>query len=171
MTETAAPERAFDILDVGVVPYGEAWALQKEHHARVAAGGKPTLLLLEHPPVLTLGRKAREGENIIVTREYLHSQGQAAPGEAAARRSQHEAGSGAAEAAHGGAAAAAGDDAGMHVDSGASSDGEYVYDLYAAVEEGEDDGHSTPEEGWRELTASGRAPVVRVTGLGEEYEY
>ena len=66
MTETAAPERAFDILDVGVVPYGEAWALQKEHHARVAAGGRPTLLLLEHPPVLTLGRKAREGENIVV---------------------------------------------------------------------------------------------------------
>lgn len=75
MTETAAPERAFDILDVGVVPYGEAWALQKEHHARVAAGGKPTLLLLEHPPVLTLGRKAREGENIVVTRDYLHAQG------------------------------------------------------------------------------------------------
>ncbi|MDO4247274.1 MAG: lipoyl(octanoyl) transferase LipB [Deinococcus sp.] len=75
MTETAAQERAFDILDLGVVPYGEAWALQKEHHARVVAGGKPTLLLLEHPPVLTLGRKAREGENIVVTRDYLAAQG------------------------------------------------------------------------------------------------
>lgn len=66
---------AFDTVDLGRVPYRDAWALQKEHHARVAAGGRPTLLLLEHPPVLTLGRKAREGGNIIVTREYLASQG------------------------------------------------------------------------------------------------
>ncbi|GGO27750.1 lipoyl(octanoyl) transferase LipB [Deinococcus humi] len=64
----------FDILDLGRVPYRDAWALQREHHARVAAGGRPALLLVEHPPVLTLGRKAREGSNIIVTREYLLDQ-------------------------------------------------------------------------------------------------
>ena len=68
---TASP---FDILDLGSVPYREAWELQHQHHQRVVAGGKPTLLLLEHPPVLTLGRKARDGNNIIVTREYLTSQ-------------------------------------------------------------------------------------------------
>lgn len=33
------------------------------------------LLLVEHPPVITLGRKAKEGSNIIVTREYLAAQG------------------------------------------------------------------------------------------------
>ena len=66
---------AFDILDLGLRPYREAWDVQKQHHERVVAGGKPTLLLVEHPAVLTLGRKAREGENIIVTREYLASQG------------------------------------------------------------------------------------------------
>ena len=65
----------FDVLDLGSLPYPEAWALQKQHHARVAAGGRPALLLLEHPPVLTLGRKAREGGNIVVTREYLAAQG------------------------------------------------------------------------------------------------
>ncbi|OLV19337.1 lipoyl(octanoyl) transferase LipB [Deinococcus marmoris] len=65
----------FDTIDLGRVPYRDAWALQKEHHARVAAGGRPALLLVEHPPVLTLGRKAREGSNIIVTREYLEAQG------------------------------------------------------------------------------------------------
>ncbi len=65
----------FDVLDLGLIPYADAWALQKEHHARVAAGGRPTLLLAEHPPVLTLGRKAREGHNIVVTRDYLDSQG------------------------------------------------------------------------------------------------
>lgn len=68
-------DSAFDILDLGTVPYAQAWDVQKAHHERVAAGGRPTLLLLEHPPVLTLGRKAREGENIIVTREYLKAQG------------------------------------------------------------------------------------------------
>jgi len=57
------------------MPYREAWARQKEHHAGVAAGGQPTLLLAQHPPVLTLGRKAREGENIVVTREHLAAQG------------------------------------------------------------------------------------------------
>ncbi|MEW6420143.1 MAG: lipoyl(octanoyl) transferase LipB [Deinococcota bacterium] len=65
----------FDVLDLGVMPYREAWDVQHEQHARVAAGGRPALLLVEHPPVLTLGRKAKEGSNIIVTREYLASQG------------------------------------------------------------------------------------------------
>ncbi|PNY82200.1 lipoyl(octanoyl) transferase LipB [Deinococcus koreensis] len=66
---------AFDILDLGVMPYRDAWALQKDIHARVVAGATPTLLLVEHPPVLTLGRKAKEGHNIVVRREYLDSQG------------------------------------------------------------------------------------------------
>lgn len=66
---------AFDILDLGLLPYREAWEVQKQHHERVVAGGKPVLLLLEHPAVLTLGRKAKDGENIIVTRDYLAAQG------------------------------------------------------------------------------------------------
>lgn len=66
---------AFDILDLGLLPYREAWDVQKQHHERVVAGGKPVLLLVEHPAVLTLGRKARDGENIIVTRDYLAAQG------------------------------------------------------------------------------------------------
>lgn len=53
------------------VPYGEALLLQ---HRLVSARkqGKlnDTLLLLEHPPVFTLGRNARE-ENILATREFL----------------------------------------------------------------------------------------------------
>lgn len=66
---------AFDTLDLGLLPYPGAWARQKQELARVAAGGRPTLLLVEHPAVLTLGRKAREGENIVVTRDYLAAQG------------------------------------------------------------------------------------------------
>lgn len=68
-------DSAFDILDLGIMPYQQAWDLQKEHHAQVVNGGKPTLLLVEHPPVLTLGRKAKEGEHIVVSRDYLASQG------------------------------------------------------------------------------------------------
>ena len=51
--------------DLGLVPYGEAWAYQKRVHREVVAGNRPpTLLLLEHPRVITLGRKAT-GENLL----------------------------------------------------------------------------------------------------------
>lgn len=43
---------------LGVVPYREAWDLQRETHAAVVAGESPdTLLLLEHEPVYTAGRR------------------------------------------------------------------------------------------------------------------
>jgi lipoyl(octanoyl) transferase len=65
----------FDVLDLGLTDYAAAWALQKQHHARVAAGSRPVLLLTEHRPVLTLGRKAVEGGNIVASREVLAAQG------------------------------------------------------------------------------------------------
>ncbi|PYE55362.1 lipoyl(octanoyl) transferase LipB [Deinococcus yavapaiensis] len=65
----------FAVLDLGLVPYEEAWARQKAEHARVAEGSTPTLILVEHPPVLTLGRKAREGGNIVAPRELLAAHG------------------------------------------------------------------------------------------------
>ena len=47
-------------VDLGRVPYGDAWALQRALVARRIAGLLPdTLLLLEHDPVVTLGRKVR----------------------------------------------------------------------------------------------------------------
>ncbi len=49
--------------ELGVVPYREAWDLQRAVAAAVAAGELPdTILLLEHPPTVTLGRRADEGE-------------------------------------------------------------------------------------------------------------
>ncbi len=51
------------LLNLGVTPYLEAWELQRSLASRVAAGELPdTVLLLEHPPVVTLGRRAEEGE-------------------------------------------------------------------------------------------------------------
>ncbi|AFZ66228.1 lipoyl(octanoyl) transferase LipB [Deinococcus peraridilitoris] len=65
----------FGVLDLGVLPYAHALERQKIEHDRVVRGGQPTLILVEHPPVLTLGRKAREGGNIIAPRELLAQHG------------------------------------------------------------------------------------------------
>lgn len=48
---------------LGLVDYEEAWARQRELHARVVAGtGPDTLLLLEHPPVYTAGKRTEPHE-------------------------------------------------------------------------------------------------------------
>jgi lipoyl(octanoyl) transferase len=55
--------RAAYLLDLGLVPYLEAWELQRSLAARVTAGELPdTIVLLEHPPVVTLGRRTDKGE-------------------------------------------------------------------------------------------------------------
>jgi lipoyl(octanoyl) transferase len=55
--------RSAYLLDLGVTPYREAWDLQRSLAAAVSHGAIPdTVLLLEHPPVITLGRRADEGE-------------------------------------------------------------------------------------------------------------
>lgn len=51
------------IVQLGRVGYEEAWELQREIAAEVLAGTRPdTVLFLEHPPVITLGRRTGEGE-------------------------------------------------------------------------------------------------------------
>ena len=51
------------VLELGLVPYREAWELQKRLEAEVAAGDAPdTILLLEHPPTVTTGRRTDPGE-------------------------------------------------------------------------------------------------------------
>lgn len=56
-----------DIRTVGLapdlIPYPDAWALQREIHAGVVAGDRPdTLLLLEHEPVFTAGARTARHE-------------------------------------------------------------------------------------------------------------
>jgi lipoyl(octanoyl) transferase len=47
----------------GLVPYAEALELQRSLAGAVSRGDIPdTVLLLEHPPVITLGRRSEEGE-------------------------------------------------------------------------------------------------------------
>jgi lipoate-protein ligase B len=51
------------LLNLGRVPYQEAWDLQRSVAGAVARGEAPdTVLLLEHPPVITLGRRTEDGE-------------------------------------------------------------------------------------------------------------
>jgi lipoyl(octanoyl) transferase len=51
------------VVDLGLVEYREALELQRAVAARVAAGSLPdTVLLLEHPPTITLGRRSEPGE-------------------------------------------------------------------------------------------------------------
>ena len=47
---------------LGLVPYDEAWELQRRVHAEVADGGEDTVLLLEHPPVYTAGKRTEPWE-------------------------------------------------------------------------------------------------------------
>jgi lipoyl(octanoyl) transferase len=51
------------LMNLGRVPYREAWELQRAVAGAVSQGAAPdTVLLLEHPPVITLGRRAEGGE-------------------------------------------------------------------------------------------------------------
>ncbi len=51
------------LMNLGTVPYREAWDLQRSLAAAVSQGAIPdTVILLEHPPVITLGRRTEGGE-------------------------------------------------------------------------------------------------------------
>lgn len=61
------------LLDLGLRPYREVWELQHSLHERVGRGDEPeTWIFVEHTPVITLGRKAKE-ENVLLSREMLQA--------------------------------------------------------------------------------------------------
>jgi len=58
--------QTISIHNLGLVNYEDAWEKQREIQAGVAAGENPnTLLLLEHPPVFTAGRRTSESDRPI----------------------------------------------------------------------------------------------------------
>ena len=55
------------LLQLGKVPYLEAWELQRSLAGAVSQGAIPdTIVLLEHPPVVTLGRRTDESAELHV---------------------------------------------------------------------------------------------------------
>ena len=69
----SAFRRTLEVRRLGVVPYGEALKLQRELVEERRAGRIPDLLvLLQHPPVITLGVKGDGGRaNVLVSTERL----------------------------------------------------------------------------------------------------
>src|SRR5215471_19529120 len=64
-----------NVLYLGRVPYGTALQLQRTlMELRKAERVENTLLLLEHPPVITLGRNAKLG-NVVAPPEFLAQKG------------------------------------------------------------------------------------------------
>ena len=65
----------FRVRDLGTRDYREVWEVQLETHAAVAAGDEPpTLFLVEHPPVITFGKKGGR-ENLLVREDFLEEKG------------------------------------------------------------------------------------------------
>jgi lipoyl(octanoyl) transferase len=63
------------LLDLGLRPYREVWDLQRDLHARVADGNAPdTWLVVEHTPVVTLGRNTKR-EHLLLSPEALRARG------------------------------------------------------------------------------------------------
>jgi lipoyl(octanoyl) transferase len=61
--------------DLGLMPYRDAWRVQERVHAEVAGGGEERVLLVEHPPVITFGRRPGVAENLIASAEQLARMG------------------------------------------------------------------------------------------------
>jgi lipoyl(octanoyl) transferase len=67
--------KTITLIDAGEVPYEQAWAWQRELVAQRAAGAREdALLLLEHPPTITLGRGAHR-EHLLVAPDELARRG------------------------------------------------------------------------------------------------
>lgn len=57
--------------NLGLLAYRDAWALQEQAHDQVANGGDEQLLLVEHPPVITFGRRPGGEKNLLATPDRL----------------------------------------------------------------------------------------------------
>jgi lipoate-protein ligase B len=63
------------LLDLGTRPYREVWDLQHALHQAVREGREPdTWILVEHTPVITLGRQAKR-DNVLLSPDLLAAQG------------------------------------------------------------------------------------------------
>ncbi len=65
------------IVDAGLLDYNAAWQLQLDLHAKVLSGELPggAVMLVEHPPVITIGRHPGAAEHLLAAPDYLKQRG------------------------------------------------------------------------------------------------
>lgn len=62
--------------DIGITPYREAWDIQLHAHERVLAGAEEEVLFVQHPPVITFGRRAEDSaKHLVASRDLLSNMG------------------------------------------------------------------------------------------------
>jgi len=61
--------------DLGRMAYRQAWELQERAHLQVIEGGQETILIVEHSPVITLGRREESIKNLISGPDELATRG------------------------------------------------------------------------------------------------
>lgn len=70
-----AEKQTIEIIDLGLKPYAEVWELQKTLQRKLIDGvGRQSLVICEHPNIITLGTKANR-ENILIDPEQLKKLG------------------------------------------------------------------------------------------------
>jgi lipoyl(octanoyl) transferase len=75
MRKTVPPSDELWVCHLGHVPYSDAVAIQETLRARRQAGGLPdTMLLLEHPPIYTRGRRAGS-EDLPLRKSFYRAKG------------------------------------------------------------------------------------------------
>src|SRR5437763_9309892 len=73
-SDTSALGRSLHVSWLGRVPYVDAWRLQEAVATRVRNAGAERLLLLEHDPVYTIGRRGTT-DHLLVGPDVLHAAG------------------------------------------------------------------------------------------------
>ena len=65
------------IIDAGLMPYRPAWDRQLDIHEKVLSDelADGALMLVEHPPVITFGRRQDSQKNLLATSALLQSRG------------------------------------------------------------------------------------------------
>lgn len=65
------------LVDAGIMPYRPAWDLQLQLHEQVLGGVHPdgALMLVEHPPVITIGRRADAQQHVLASPKMLAFRG------------------------------------------------------------------------------------------------
>lgn len=60
------------VIDLGTLDYRSAWQRQEAEHERVLGGDEEAILLVEHTPVITFGRRAADSvSHLVASQEQL----------------------------------------------------------------------------------------------------